>query len=199
MYDYRQMTPEERQAAVEERKARHFPWHSPPHWDAGYSDRYLITAACFEHQLHIGQSHERMSECEEAVLAVCRECCQAIFAWCVLPNHYHVVVEARNLSRLTAALGKYHGRSSHDWNAAENRRGRKVWFRCFDRQIRSLRHFWASVNYVHHNPVHHGYVDKWNDWMWSSADEFLEQLGRDKAEKIWREYPLLDYGKGWDV
>jgi putative transposase len=199
MYNYRNMTPEEREEIVAYRRERHFPWHSPPHWDAGFSDRYLVTAACYEHAPIIGQNHKRMAECEEGVLATCREFCKAIFAWCVLPNHYHVVIETAGMDRLAVELGKFHGRSSHAWNGEDDCRGRKVWFRCFDRQIRSLRHFWASVNYVHHNPVHHGYVDKWSGWPWSSASEFLEKFGREKAEKIWREHPLLDYGKGWDI
>jgi len=33
----------------------------------------------------------------------------------------------------------------------------------------------------------------------SSATDFLERVGREMAEKIWREYPILDYGKKWDV
>src|ERR1043166_5675456 len=97
MYDYRKMTEEERRGAVEYRHQHHFPWHSPPHWDAGFSDRYLVTAACYEHAPIIGQSHERMTECEEGVLATCREFSKAIFGWCVLPNHYHVVVETADL------------------------------------------------------------------------------------------------------
>lgn len=73
-----------------------------------------------------------------------------------------------------------------------------MWYRCFDRAIRSERHFWASVNYIHHNPVHHGYVEKWQDWPWSSAAEFLDSVGRERAVRIWQEYPILDYGKTWD-
>ncbi|HEY7181982.1 MAG TPA: hypothetical protein VIC84_11210 [Blastocatellia bacterium] len=80
MYDYRNMTPEEREEIVAYRRQRHFPWHSPPHWDADFSDRYLVTAACYEHAPIIGQSHERMAECEEGVLAICSEFCKAVFA-----------------------------------------------------------------------------------------------------------------------
>ena len=57
----------------------------------------------------------------------------------------------------------------------------------------------GNVNYVHHNPVHHGYVQHWTDWPWSSAAEFLKQVGRDRAVALWKQYPILDYGKKWDM
>ncbi len=54
------------------------------------------------------------------------------------------------------------------------------------------------MNYIHNNPVHHRYVKKWADWAFSSAGEFLEGVGSEKAKEIWLNYPLLDYGKDWD-
>jgi len=67
-----------------------------------------------------------------------------------------------------------------------------------DRGVKSHGHFWASVNYIHHNPVRHGYTQKWSDWPWSSAARYIERVGPETAAKIWREYPILDYGKKWD-
>ncbi len=64
--------------------------------------------------------------------------------------------------------------------------------------MRSDRHYWATLNYVHHNPVRHGYVTRWTDWPWTSAAEYLVQTGIDEATRIWQEYPLRDYGKDWD-
>jgi putative transposase len=58
--------------------------------------------------------------------------------------------------------------------------------------------FGATLNYIHHNPVHHGLVEKWQDWIWSSAVDFVESVGRERAAQIWKEHPILDYGKGWD-
>jgi hypothetical protein len=55
------------------------------------------------------------------------------------------------------------------------------------------------VNYIHNKPVHHGYVDCWQDWLWSSAAEFLDRVGRARTLQIWREFPILDYGKKWDL
>jgi putative transposase len=54
------------------------------------------------------------------------------------------------------------------------------------------------MNYFHHNPIKHGYVSRWQDWPYSSAAIYLKEMGRDEAERKWREFPLLDYGEGWD-
>jgi len=198
MYDWRKMTPAERARVMEIRRARSHPKHSPPHWDRKGSRQYIISAACYEHKSIIGESYDRMSDCEFDVLDVCRRFSSEIYAWCVLPNHYHVLLMTEQLRELVAELGKFHGRSSFKWNGEDGKRGRKTWFNCFERAMKSERHFWASLNYVHHNPVHHGYVERWQDWPWSSAAEFLERVGHDEAEKIWLEYPILDYGKKWD-
>jgi len=199
MYDYRRMTDNERECVMQYRRLRNLPLHSPPHWATGFTQQYLITAACFEHAPVIGKNPERLTECEEQMLASCRQYTSKIYAWCVLPNHYHVLVSSQRIKSLCRELGRFHGRSSFGWNAEDDQRGRKVWFRCFDREIRSERHFWATVNYVHHNPVHHGHVEKWQDWIWSSGEKFLESVGRARAAQLWRDYPVLDYGKEWDI
>ena len=83
-------------------------------------------------------------------------------------------------------------------NFQQWQKGRKVWYRYSDRLIRSERHHWASVNYIHYNPVKHGYVKKATDWPWVSAHEYLEAHGREWLAQTWTAYPVKDYGKGWD-
>ena len=199
MYNYRQLTGEERSQVVEDRRRRHLPWHSPPHIEVLGEVSYLVTAACYEHLPIVGLSLERMSECEEGLLETCRDIGARIYAWCILPNHYHVLLRTGRIKDLIGTLGKFHGRSSYNWNGQDQKRGRHCWYNAFDRYIRSDRHFFASLNYVHHNPVHHGYVEKWLDWPWSSAAEFIEHTGREEAARLWRDYPLLNYGKKWDI
>lgn len=117
----------------------------------------------------------------------------------MLPNHYHLIVQTSRIREFQKqSLGKFHGSSSYRWNGDEGLRGRKVWYRSFERPLKSDRHFWARLNYVHHNPVKHGYVLHWQDWAYSSAEGYLENIGIEKAAEIWREYPILDYGKDWD-
>ena len=64
--------------------------------------------------------------------------------------------------------------------------------------MKSESHRWATVNYIHHNPVHHGYAAKWHEWPYSSAVSFLNQTGEQEAARLWHTYPVLAYGKGWD-
>ena len=73
-----------------------------------------------------------------------------------------------------------------------------MWYRFSDRFIRSARHHWATVNYIHHNPVKHGYVDRMTEWPWSSIHEYVEEHGKQHMLRMWRQYPIGDYGKGWD-
>ena len=198
MYEYRQLTAEQRHEVIAHRSSNCRPWHSPPHALFTSGTQYLLTAACFEHAPVIGQTHERMTEFENTLLGVCEAFASTTYAWCVLSNHYHVLLKTDQLKPLLAEIGRMHGRTSHSWNGTDGLRGRKIWFNCFERAIRSHRHFWASMNYVHHNPVKHGYVDCWQDWPWSSATTFIEQVGRDKVQTLWQSYPILDYGKKWD-
>ena len=197
MYRWRRMTPEERKAALQERVKQSRPWHGPPHYNSE-SNHYLITAACYEHQPLIGASHERMARFESELLACADNCAQRVLGYVVLPNHYHLLIHAIDVKGVLAQLGRLHGRTSFKWNAADQCRGRQVWHRAAETGIKSERHFWATLNYILHNPVHHGYVERWQDWPYSSATDYLAEIGRTEAERRWREYPILDYGKSWD-
>ncbi len=193
------MTEEERAEVLRICKGRGLPPHSPPHLEFIGFVTFIITAACYEHAPVIGKSAERMAECEKEILGICRKSNAQIFAWYVLPNHYHILVRTDDIKALRKEIGKFHGRSARFWNQEDNSQGRQVWFNFFDREMKSNRHFWASVNYINYNAVKHGYAKKWQDWAFSSANNFLEKHGQEKALQIWNEYPILDYGKDWDI
>ena len=197
-YIWRSLTPEQRTRLLLERLQNHRPWHSPPHWHNPGRRQFHITAACFEHAPYIGHTPARMDAFSQSLLDACAPHVDWIFAWCVLPNHYHLLVQTPDVLALLAALGQHHGRTSYAWNGQENTRGRQVFYRTVERAMRSERHYYATLNYVHHNPVHHGYVKRWDEWPWSSAAEFLKHIGRQETQRLWRTFPILDYGQGWD-
>jgi putative transposase len=112
--------------------------------------------ACYEHRPIIGLSPQRMADFEAEFLEEMRALTSMIFAWVVLPNHYHALVHAADVLALLKRLGLLHGRTSFRWNGEERCRGTTVWHGAAETEMKSERHFWASVNYVLHNPVRHG-------------------------------------------
>ena len=197
MYEYRKLTEIERHDVVEQRKKRGFPWHRPPHPETDLNYR-IVTATCFEHK-KILDSEFRLRWFEQELLESLKNnepiSCAA---WCVLPNHYHLLVRVGNFKGFSANLGKLHGRTSYKINKEDQNRGRKVWYRSQDRVMRSQAHFYTSLNYIHNNPVKHGYVKKWQNWPFSSIHWYFNCKGRDWLLDKWKKYPLRDYGAKWD-
>jgi putative transposase len=197
MYRWREMTAEQRQAVLLERQLHRLPWHGPPHYESE-SQHYLITAACYEHRPIIGSTPARMSDFEGNLLKVCEQSCQQLFAWVILPNHYHFLAHVPDITRLLKNLGELHGRNSFHWNGEDSERGRHVWHRAAETAIKSERHFWATLNYVLNNAVRHRYAKRWQDWPYSNAAQYLAEVGHEVAAARWREYPVLNYGDDWD-
>ncbi len=108
-----------------------------------------------------------------------------VFAWCVMPNHVHVLFQAAEgwtMSSIVASWKKYTGRRInaylrvHTMGAvppgvsAGLESGSPVWHRdYFDRYIRDDGHFATVVDYIHNNPVKAGLARRAEDWQWSSG------------------------------
>ncbi|WPJ94858.1 hypothetical protein SH580_15620 [Coraliomargarita algicola] len=159
----------------------------------------MMTAACFDHAPHIGKNAQRISEFENSLLLELEKLSNSIFAHAVLPNHYHVLLETYDIAKLRIELGKFHGRTSFNWNKEDGTQGRKVFHGSAETAMKSERHFQATLNYIHNNPVKHGYVNKWQDWPYSSAAQYLTSVSKEEAAQHWLEYPIDRYGEDWDV
>jgi REP element-mobilizing transposase RayT len=95
------------------------------------------TAANFEHRAIIGKSVRRMGEFEYDLMMALAASNDRCMAWCVLPNHYHLLAVVTDLNRTVKCLGQLYGQTSRRWNLEDNRTGRQCWYRCADRAIRS--------------------------------------------------------------
>ena len=193
------MTSAQREEELRKRKEAEHPWHSVPLRDSGKT-HYLITAACFEHRSVIGRSRERMHRFADALLCIADESTTVdqVHAFVVLPNHYHLLIGSADIVAAKRELGELHGRTSYRWNRKDGTPGRRVWFRAAETVMKSSRHFQATVNYVHGNPVKNGCVNSLGEWPWSSFHEWLDRVGAEKLRKQWAEFPTKGYGKGWD-
>ncbi len=196
MYEYRNLTPEQRAELVKQRLARGFPPHEPPH-QVRDREFYLLTAACYEHK-KIMFSESRRQQMLNLIFEKFVMNGVEILAWVVLPNHYHLLVHLTDFNVLSDLFRRNHGSTSYQWNIEDNTKGRKVWYRFSDRAIRSERHYYTTLNYIHYNPVKHGFVKSPYDWVESSLHWYLATQGREWLRDSWVRYPVLDYGKIWD-
>jgi putative transposase len=196
MYEYRKLTPKEREELIRERLARGAPPHQPPH-PVRMEGLYILTAACYEHHPHM-HSSERRQMLLDLLFEQCIQRGIALHAWVVLPNHYHVREHVPAFEALGEVFRRVHGRTAHDWNVEDDAQGRKMWYRYSDRAMRSERHYYTTLNYIHVNPMKHGVSESPYEWPWSSVGWYVEHHGREWLRDVWRTYPVRAYGAGWD-
>jgi putative transposase len=197
-YEYRKLPPKEREEIVKYRQTHGYPLHAPPHPFRG-AGVYLITAANFEHRAIMSLS-ERRTEFETRLLNAIKEITEEIIAWVILANHYHILLAVQSLNDVSVALKHLHGTTSREWNLEDNLTGkRRVWYKFADTYVRSDVHLHLAFNYIHYNPVKHGYVNDPFDWPWSSLRIYYEDKGPVWLQEQWNAHiPPLDFGKGWD-
>jgi putative transposase len=197
-YKYRKLSAKERDDVVKYRQEHGYPLHAPPHpfRDAG---AYLISAANFEHR-PILSSPERRTQFETRLLDSIKEIAEEIIGWVVLPNHYHVLLAVDSLDAVSETLKYLHGKTSREWNIEDNLTGkRRVWYKFADTFIRNSAHLHTTFNYIHYNPVKHGYVSDPFDWPWSSIHIYHEDNGPAWLQEQWNAHePPVDFGMGWD-
>jgi REP element-mobilizing transposase RayT len=89
-----------------------------------------------------------------------------VHALCLMPNHYHLVVECLR-DRLSRALHRVNGLYAEGFNAKYNRSGHLWGDRFALWQVRDDEHMRATCEYVLANPVHAGLCERSADWPWS--------------------------------
>ena len=83
-----------------------------------------------------------------------------LHAWCVMPNHVHVLVTPLAGCSLSMLLHSWKSFTAKAINAALGRRG-PVWFEeYFDRRIRDEAHYAAALAYIENNPSRGGALFK---------------------------------------
>ena len=92
-------------------------------------------------------------------------------AWCIMPNHVHVLLRQTQGVRLGEIVGSWKKWTARRANQILGRDGR-FWMRDFrDRAIRSARHWAFTLHYIESNPVKAGLCRRPEDWRWGSAWE----------------------------
>jgi REP-associated tyrosine transposase len=106
----------------------------------------------------------------------CRGQGVACWAYCLLPNHVHLILVPDREEALGRALGETHRRYFSVVNARLRVTGHLFQSR-FGSVVMDEAHLMAAARYVALNPVRAGLAARAEDWRWSSARAHLE--GRD--------------------
>jgi len=100
----------------------------------------------------------------------------AVWAWCLMPDHVHLMLVPARADGLRAALGEAHRRYSRRVNFRAGWRG-YLWQGRFASCPLDAAHTLAAARYIELNPVRAGLAARPEDWPWSSAAAHLGQGG----------------------
>ncbi len=121
------------------------------------------------------------------IAAAARQARAEIWAYCLMPNHVHLIVTPADQDGLRATFADAHRRYTAVINARHRWTGHLFQGR-FGAAAMDENHFIAAARYVALNPVAAGLVKHAADWAWSSVRAHL--AGKD--DELVRVAPLLE-------
>ncbi|MCP5004679.1 MAG: transposase, partial [Planctomycetes bacterium] len=98
-----------------------------------------------------------------------------ILAYCLMPNHVHLVMMPVEENGLRATLGEAHRRYTRYVNFREWWRGH-LWQERFHSFTMDEDYLLSTVRYVERNPVVAGLCNHPEEWEWSSARAHINQI-----------------------
>lgn len=116
-----------------------------------------------------------------------------VWAYCLMPNHVHLVMVPSEEDGLRAVLGEAHRRYTRHINFREGWRGH-LWQERFHSFVMDEPYLLAAVRYVERNPIAARLCHRPAEWPWSSAAAHL--AGHD--DSLVTVKPLLDRIKDWE-
>ena len=111
----------------------------------------------------------------------------AVWAWCLMPNHVHIILVPSDEDGLRRTFAELHRRYTGFINARARTTGH-LWQGRYGSVAMDEAHLANAVRYVTLNPVRARLVARAADWPWSSARAHL--AGRD--DKVVTVAPVLE-------
>lgn len=132
----------------------------------------------------------------EAYLALlsewCRTCGVEVWAYCLMPNHVHLIAVPETEEGLRRAIGEAHRRYTRMINSRAGWSGH-LWQGRFASFVMDEDYLLAAARYVELNPIRAGLTADPFAWRWSSAAAHL--AGQD--DTLVKVAPLLELAGDW--
>ena len=122
----------------------------------------------------------------------CRQSGIEVWAYCLMPNHVHLIAVPPNEEALCRGIGEAHRRYTRRVNFREGWRGH-LWQGRFASFVMDEPHLLAAARYIERNPVRAGLAPRAEDWPWSSAAAHIAQ----RDDELAKVQPLVDLTAGW--
>ena len=145
--------------------------HSPVHRLAE-AGAYMVTCGTYLKEHHF-RGTRRVRFLHDSLLNLAAAYRWNLQAWAVFSNHYHfVAMSPPNADSLVLLLKKLHSDVAIEANRWDGTPGRQVWFQYRDTHLTFPKSYYARLNYVHTNAVHHRLVAEPSLYPWCSAGWF---------------------------
>lgn len=115
-----------------------------------------------------------------------------IWAWCLMPNHIHLIAVPHSEEGLARAIGEAHRRYTRMINFRENWRGH-LWQDRFASYLMDEQHLLAAARYIEMNPVAANLVRSPEEYRWSSVHAHLAG----ENDELVNVAPLLEMVPDW--
>ena len=122
----------------------------------------------------------------------CAKAKTEVWAYCLMPNHVHLILVPSHEDGLRAALGDAHRRYTRHVNARQDWSGH-LWQSRFSSFVMDEPHLLMAARYIEQNPVRAKLAATPRGWKWSSARAHLSG----KNDGVVEVRPLLDLAGVW--
>ena len=170
--------------------------HRPRHI---YADDaiYGITAAVYNKERIINTPPKRI-KLIKATREILTQFHYHLYAWVILPNHYHLLIKSNIGLDLPVILNKIHAQYALWLNKEDKTKGRKIFYQYWDQFFEGEHGFFRFMNYIHFNPVKHQYVKVMEEWDSSSVRFYIKRHGQEAVYRDFEQYPLGEWSFAYD-
>jgi putative transposase len=159
-------------------------WHHRPLHVFEPNQLYMVTAGTLHKQMFF-KGTDRLGLLQNHLFSLSEKFGWELQAWVLFSNHYHFIAKAPDDAQtLKVLVRQFHSLTARELNRMDSFSGRKVWFQYWDTCLTYEKSYYARLNYVMNNPVHHGLVSAASAYKFCSAGWFETEAEKNFINKV---------------